>query len=510
MPELAQFFNAAGCALVMTDEAHVIREINDHAGQLIGSPRSQIVGQHFRDFIYIHETELISGNPLAYRGTLTPHGKDHFPIKISSRPWISGDVRGAIHTLEDLRDQHAALRQARRLEQNLNEILANTPAVVYTKNAAGQYEYVNQRFLDLFHLTMETVIGKTDYDIFPLSDAQAFRENDVSVLNQGRPIQLEEVAPHDDGPHSYVSIKFPLKDEHGNVRAVAGISTDVTELRRAHLLEQDVQAAALVQAQLYPHAKIDFPGYEMAGVARPSQYASGDYYDFIPHGPGKMCVVVGDVSGHGLASALIMVETRSILHACLEDHEDLSLVAERLNRYLFRDTPEQQFVTFFMAEINHETQTLSYFSAGHPSWLIDGHGQRRSLATTTPPLGLIETLPCSTTHLPFLPGDMLFVATDGIPEAYSASGQMFGWERTVQQILDHRDKSPEEILEKLIQRVEEFQSGNVRRAEADQSPSRKPIHFEDDLTAVLVKHQYAPASVEPSCRKRFPLSGWLV
>lgn len=109
------------------------------------------------------------------------------------------------------------------------QIIDNTSAVIYVKDLDFQYVLVNQQFEQLFRLNREEITGQDDFEIFPEELAAVFRENDRHVLSSGEVLQCEEVAPHTDGPHTYVSVKFPLRDELGRVVAVAGISTDITD-----------------------------------------------------------------------------------------------------------------------------------------------------------------------------------------------------------------------------------------------------------------------------------------
>lgn len=114
-------------------------------------------------------------------------------------------------------------------EQRLQSILDNTTAVVYVKDPAGRYLLINTQFSRLFHLTPQEIIGKTDLEISPADLAALFRANDLQVQTEGRAIQFEEVASHDDGPHHYVSVKFPIGEWRDGACAVCGISTDITD-----------------------------------------------------------------------------------------------------------------------------------------------------------------------------------------------------------------------------------------------------------------------------------------
>lgn len=145
----------------------------------------------------------------------------------------------------DLAEQTLRAETARqsleRLHRQHHDLLEGTPAVVYIKDTCGRYEFVNRRFEELFHVNREQLIGRTDFEVFPEPLATVFQENDRRVAETGTAVQCEEAAPHDDGPHTYLSVKFPLRDELGQIRSVAGISTDITDRIRA---ERELDAVA--------------------------------------------------------------------------------------------------------------------------------------------------------------------------------------------------------------------------------------------------------------------------
>lgn len=122
----------------------------------------------------------------------------------------------------------SVLEAVQAKEQQLQSIIDNTTAVIYLKDEQGRYQLVNRQFERIFHVDRDEVLGKTDYDIFPRYMADAFRSNDRRTLKGGTALELEEVAPHDDGPHTYISLKFPVIDAAGASYGVCGISTDIT------------------------------------------------------------------------------------------------------------------------------------------------------------------------------------------------------------------------------------------------------------------------------------------
>ncbi len=118
------------------------------------------------------------------------------------------------------------LQQSR---QQLQDILDNTTAVIFIKDTEGRYLLINRQYESLFHVSKSEITGKTDYEIFPKEVADVFSHNDQQVINAKCPLEVEEYAPHDDGIHTYLSVKFPLRDAIGRMYAVCGIATDISE-----------------------------------------------------------------------------------------------------------------------------------------------------------------------------------------------------------------------------------------------------------------------------------------
>lgn len=132
---------------------------------------------------------------------------------------------------------------AQERQSDFQSIMDGTEAVIYAKRLDGRYLFINRKYEEIFSLKRSEVIGRTDTEIFSQAPelAKRFMDNDRMVVNLGRSVQFEETAPHTDGLHQYVSVKFPLLDIRGNIRGVAGISTDITERVRAEHLVQSIQ-----------------------------------------------------------------------------------------------------------------------------------------------------------------------------------------------------------------------------------------------------------------------------
>ena len=156
-----------------------------------------------------------------------------------------GTTIGLLGISQDVTERKRAERALRESQQLLQAIIDNSTAVIYVKDLQGSYLMVNRRYEEIFHLTREAVLGKTDHDVFSQEAADAFRAMDQRVVAAGTALTEEEVAPHDDGPHTYISVKCPLWDNAGKPYAVFGISTDITERKR---LEQQLLQSQRMEA----------------------------------------------------------------------------------------------------------------------------------------------------------------------------------------------------------------------------------------------------------------------
>lgn len=170
---------------------------------------------------------------------------DQLEIRVAERTAELSKVNEQLrHEIVERQRVEAALRES---EERLQAILDNSPALIYVKDTQGRYILVNQWYETLFHIAAQEVKGKTDYDLFPKEMAEIYRANDRSVLEAKTALEWEELIPHDDGIHTYLSIKFPLYDATGFAYAVCGIATDITKRKRA---EEDIRKALEKEKEL--------------------------------------------------------------------------------------------------------------------------------------------------------------------------------------------------------------------------------------------------------------------
>ncbi|TVP62532.1 MAG: PAS domain S-box protein [Nodularia sp. (in: Bacteria)] len=130
-------------------------------------------------------------------------------------------------------DDHASTEiMLRKTQQQLQAILDNSPAVIYLVDTNGKNLLVNRKYEQLLNLTQDQIIGKSLYELWHDDIADVFAVNNHQVIADGVAIETEELVPHEDGLHTYLSIKFPLKNADGLPYAIGGISTDITQRKQ--------------------------------------------------------------------------------------------------------------------------------------------------------------------------------------------------------------------------------------------------------------------------------------
>lgn len=144
-----------------------------------------------------------------------------------------GNIIGTFGVSRDITRRKKSEQELQANRQLLAGILENSPAMIHVKDTTGRYILLNRRYEELFHIDGKQVLGKTVDDIFPAAEARTYTANDKKILDTGVPLEFEETADLEDGRHTYLSLKFPLFDAAGRPTHVGGISTDITERKRA-------------------------------------------------------------------------------------------------------------------------------------------------------------------------------------------------------------------------------------------------------------------------------------
>ena len=197
------------------------------------------------------------------------------------------------------------------------------------------------------------------------------------------------------------------------------------------LLRDELQVARELQRDIMPAAAPEVAGYAFAHSWRTANDVGGDYYNFVPLADGRLALMVGDASGHGMAAGLLMASANATLLSACEIDPDPQRAAELLHRVLRRSRDRRAFMSLFYALLDPASGRLDYVCAGHPFPLLRRHGgEIEELGEGGFPLGRGDRVGLRTGTTTLVPGDLLLLFTDGLPEALGeGGGDAFGFER---------------------------------------------------------------------------------
>jgi sigma-B regulation protein RsbU (phosphoserine phosphatase) len=274
-------------------------------------------------------------------------------------------------------------------------------------------------------------------------------------------------------------VNVTTNDEIGYV---GDVINDMTEgLLERDRMRQSLDLAMEVQQSLLPKSNLKIDGFDIAGRSIYCDETGGDYYDFIISDETKdrnIGVAIGDVSGHGIPSALLMATVRSSLRQRLSLPGNIDRIINDVNRQLARDVEDTgQFMTMFYLNIDAASEKLKWVRAGHePGIFYDpGTDTFEELKGPGIALGVIDGWQYEMNErIGLTPGQIIVLSTDGVWEAHNSNGEIFGKERLNEIIRQHAAKKAEEIIEAVITAVNQFQ---------DES------EVEDDITLIVIKKE---------------------
>ncbi len=252
------------------------------------------------------------------------------------------------------------------------------------------------------------------------------------------------------------------------------------EVARAKL-ENELDLAARIQADLFPAAMPHVPGYELAARNRPARRCGGDYYDVLPlttaTGHDRWLLCVADVAGKGLPAALVMSNMQATLRALLSRTDSLPALAGQASELLYGSTAPEKYVTAALVDLDPRTGALHFVGAGHVDTLIlRADGTVVTLSSTGTPLGLLPlAFPFGETPLVLHPGDMLVLFSDGVPEAINPADEEYGEARLVDVLRACASLPASEVIDRVLAAIDAFVG------EAPQF---------DDITLLVVKRAH--------------------
>lgn len=258
----------------------------------------------------------------------------------------------------------------------------------------------------------------------------------------------------------------------------ARLHRDTMEQQR---VERELSLARSIHHRLLPEAPPVVPGYDIAVLSDFCFDMAGDYYDFLHLGPQSLLIVVAEVQGKGVSSALIMANLQATLRALVMHLHSLEVLALSLNEMLYKDTRSGKHLGLFLGLIDTRRHMLQYINAGlvPPILIRSGSGEIKLLEEGGTVIGLFPQADYSRGSAKLEKGDLLVCCTDGILQVSDEHEQAYGTKRLAEFVRGHREQSAQEIVDAVLGEISSYPTASmndddkvliVMKMTADKSP----------------------------------------
>jgi len=291
-------------------------------------------------------------------------------------------------------------------------------------------------------------------------------------------------SPGEELPPIWGGVFARFRDADGNSFSLVSFDevTHAVEARRRAIAEkleierraaQELDIAKQVQARLFPQTLPPLKTLEYAGICRQAREVGGDYYDFLDLGGERLGFVIGDISGKGIAAALLMANLQANLRSqCAIAVDQPQRLLRSVNQLFCENTTDGAFATLFFAEYNDATRGLRYANCGHlPALVLRCDDSLERLESTATIVGAFKSWDCNISETQVSRGDILALYTDGITESFNDAGEEFGEERLAAALCRHRALPSSDLLTAVADEVHRF----------------SPREQHDDITLIIAK-----------------------
>ena len=291
------------------------------------------------------------------------------------------------------------------------------------------------------------------------------------LILTARAEEADRVLGLDLGADHYVTKPFSVRELLARIRAI--LRHERERLHEHLRLDEELRIASQVQKRLFPQFRPPMAGMDYAGFCRPARRVSGDSYDFLALGPGRLGLLLADVAGKGISAALLGASLHASVRTCAPLLGDrCGEVLAQVNALVYEATAPESFATAFYAVYDDSTRVLTYANAGHPPPLLVRYGHCNDtfvpvtvgescvrLDSGTPPAGIFPVLPAVQQSVQLAAGDWLLIFSDGLTEASNEKGEQFGEERLLEAMLRNGRGTAAEMCDAVLAEVRSHSSG---------------------------------------------------
>jgi serine phosphatase RsbU (regulator of sigma subunit) len=237
-------------------------------------------------------------------------------------------------------------------------------------------------------------------------------------------------------------------------RMTESIATLLVNVAENERLQSEIEIAASIQRNLLPKEGPQFRGVSFSAHFEPTASIGGDYYDVFNIDKTRLAVAIGDVSGHGLSTGLVMAMVKAAITTLVEEGAEETSLFHRLNDLVFRSTERRAFMTLAFTIFDLERGTIRHTNAGHLYPYLLREGQKpRGIEVPSLPLGVRSTINTRTAEVDLQEGDAIVYLSDGIVEAQDEHGEPFGFDQLEALLAQSTDRSPSTIRDQILEAV---------------------------------------------------------
>ena len=407
-----------------------------------------------------------------------------------------GHLRHYEGTVEDITHRREAEENLRRSEALYHSLVKNIPQNIFRKDIQGRFTFANEQYCKHYNCRLEDILGKTDFDFFPIELAEKYRRDDWRVMESGQTLKhTEEHQPTGQGKQYVTVVKSPLLGADGRIIGLQGMFWDVTmervaeerirkanaqvaqsrkELQAKNLqLEDDLKMAREIQLSMLPLTYPTFPHQAPAAESAfqfthrylPASSVGGDFFTVSALSDTAVGVFICDVAGHSVRSALVTAMIRALVEELKPIAGEPSQFLTKLNQDLhsmLKNAGTPMLTTAFYLVADFAQQTLRYSNAGHPKPLH----LRRSLGCVEPltnqnsksqaALGLFAEARYLTSEVNLAPGDGILLFTDGLFEVEAANHELYSQARLQSDVQRRLALPTTHLIDELLEQMRQF------------------------------------------------------
>jgi sigma-B regulation protein RsbU (phosphoserine phosphatase) len=459
-----RLFNSAPEAIALQDNNDRIVDVNEEFTKMFGYPREEAIGKPINELVAPEEFQgeasllshkVIHGESVEVDSKRKRKNGSLVDVSMLCAPIVHGGKQvGDYAIYRDITERKKAEEELYLQKTYLEKLFNSAPEAIVWHDNNDMVVNVNDEFTALFGYSREEAIGRPINELVAPEELQDEASMFSHRVIHGERVEGDSIRKRKDGTLFDVWILGAPIIHEGKQIGVYAIYRDITERKKAEeariRLQQESRMARDIQVNLLPKSNPEICGYDIAGMSLPASSVGGDYYDFIRLDEHRLAVGLGDVSGKGLAAALVMSNVQATIRGQTFLNGNVNECLERANKLLFDSTDSKTFVTLFYGILDARKNSLCYANAGqNPPLLFSPDKEPQLLKTRGPALGLQENVSYQKDEVSINPGGRLLIYSDGISEAMNDRMEEFGDEKLREIVQRDNGDSAIELIEKI-------------------------------------------------------------